>query len=76
MDEPARRAVSEAGYDYGCAVDASLAEIGPTSLPRFYVGQADDAPRLAAKRILYRGRIALRSLPDYFTLRSSANPAA
>jgi peptidoglycan/xylan/chitin deacetylase (PgdA/CDA1 family) len=60
MDEAARRAVSDAGYDYACAVEASLAEIGMTALPRFYVGQADDARRMAAKWLLYRGRIALR----------------
>jgi peptidoglycan/xylan/chitin deacetylase (PgdA/CDA1 family) len=60
MDEAARRAVRDAGYDYACAVEASLAEIGLASLPRFYVGQADDAARMAAKWLLYRGRIALR----------------
>jgi peptidoglycan/xylan/chitin deacetylase (PgdA/CDA1 family) len=60
MDEAARRAVRDAGYGYACAVEASLAEIGLTALPRFYVGQADDAARMAAKWLLYRGRIALR----------------
>jgi peptidoglycan/xylan/chitin deacetylase (PgdA/CDA1 family) len=60
MDRAARRAVRDAGYEYACAVQASLAEIGPAALPRFYVGQQDDATRMAAKWLLYRGRIALR----------------
>ena len=37
-----------------------MAEIGLMALPRIYVGQQDDATRMAAKRLLYRGRIALR----------------
>jgi peptidoglycan/xylan/chitin deacetylase (PgdA/CDA1 family) len=60
MDSAARRAVRAAGYDYACAVQASLAEIGPAALPRFYVGQRDDGARMTAKWLLYRGRIALR----------------
>jgi peptidoglycan/xylan/chitin deacetylase (PgdA/CDA1 family) len=63
MDAAARRAVREAGYDHACAVEASKAEIGLMALPRIYVGQQDDAMRMAAKRLLYRGRIALRSRP-------------
>jgi peptidoglycan/xylan/chitin deacetylase (PgdA/CDA1 family) len=63
MDAAARRAVREAGYDHACAVEASKAEIGLMALPRIYVGQQDDAMRIAAKRLLYRGRIALRSRP-------------
>ena len=49
-----------AGYDYACAVEASMAETGLMALPRIYIGQQDDAARMAAKRLLYRGRIALR----------------
>jgi peptidoglycan/xylan/chitin deacetylase (PgdA/CDA1 family) len=60
MDAAARRAVRDAGYEYACAVEASTAEIGLMALPRMYVGQQDDAVRMAAKRLLYRGRIALR----------------
>ncbi len=60
MDAAARRAVRDAGYDYACAVEASRAEIGLMALPRIYVGQQDDAVRMAAKRLFYRGRIALR----------------
>jgi peptidoglycan/xylan/chitin deacetylase (PgdA/CDA1 family) len=63
MDAAARRAVREAGYDHACAVEASKAEIGLMALPRIYVGQEDDAMRMAAKRLLYRGRIAMRSRP-------------
>jgi peptidoglycan/xylan/chitin deacetylase (PgdA/CDA1 family) len=60
MDAAARRAVLDAGYEYACAVQASTAEIGLMALPRIYVGQQDDAVRMTAKRLLYRGRIALR----------------
>jgi peptidoglycan/xylan/chitin deacetylase (PgdA/CDA1 family) len=60
MDAAAREAVREAGYDYACAVEASMAEAGLMALPRMYIGQQDDAARMAAKRLLYLGRIALR----------------
>ena len=60
MDAAARRAVRDAGYEYACAVEASMAEIGLMALPRIYVGQQDDAVRMAAKRLLHRGRIALK----------------
>jgi len=61
MDKAARQAVRDAGYDYACAVEASMAEAGLMALPRIYIGQRDDAARMAAKRRLYRGRIALKS---------------
>jgi peptidoglycan/xylan/chitin deacetylase (PgdA/CDA1 family) len=60
MDAAARRAVHDAGYAYGCAVTASPAQLGLMALPRAYVGQRDSAARLAVKRRLYRGRIALQ----------------
>jgi peptidoglycan/xylan/chitin deacetylase (PgdA/CDA1 family) len=60
MDAAARCAVRDAGYEHACAVEASMAEMGLMALPRLYAGQQDDAMRMAAKRLLYRGRIALR----------------
>jgi len=60
MDAHARRAVREAGYDFACAVAASMAEIGLMALPRVYAGQQDDAGRMTAKRLLHKARIALR----------------
>jgi peptidoglycan/xylan/chitin deacetylase (PgdA/CDA1 family) len=60
MDAAARRAVRDAGYEYACAVEASTADMGLMALPRMYIGQQDDAVRMTAKRLLYRGRIALR----------------
>jgi peptidoglycan/xylan/chitin deacetylase (PgdA/CDA1 family) len=60
MDAAARRAVRDAGYEYACAVETSTADIGLMALPRMYIGQQDDAVRMTAKRLLYRGRIALR----------------
>ena len=61
MDAAARRAVRDAGYEYACAVEATTAEIGLMALPRLYVGEQDDTTRMAVKKLLYRGRIALRS---------------
>jgi peptidoglycan/xylan/chitin deacetylase (PgdA/CDA1 family) len=63
MDAAARDAVRAAGYDYGCAVQAPLADVGLMALPRVYVGQRDDAARMAAKWLLHRARIALRAGP-------------
>jgi peptidoglycan/xylan/chitin deacetylase (PgdA/CDA1 family) len=60
MDAAARRAVHEAGYDYACAVEAPMADLGFMALPRIYVGQRDGAARLTAKRVLYRGYIAVK----------------
>lgn len=60
MDAAARRAVKEAGYDYACAVETPLADLGLMALPRIYVGQRDGAARLTAKRVLYRGYIAVK----------------
>jgi peptidoglycan/xylan/chitin deacetylase (PgdA/CDA1 family) len=61
MDAAARQAVRDAGYEHACAVEASKPEIGLMALPRIYVGQQDDAMRMTAKRLLYKGRIALKS---------------
>jgi peptidoglycan/xylan/chitin deacetylase (PgdA/CDA1 family) len=74
MDAAARQAVRDAGYEHACAVAASLPEMGLMALPRIYVGQRDDATRLAAKRLLYRGRIALRSRPEAAALRRRRGP--
>lgn len=60
MDAPARQAVADAGYDYACAVEAPMAALGMAALPRIYVGERDTAGRMAAKRLLYRGYIAVR----------------
>jgi len=60
MDGAARRAVAAAGYQYACAVQVAVPDLGPMALPRSYVGQQDSAVRMAAKHLLYRGRIAVR----------------
>jgi len=60
MDAAARSAVRDAGYDYACAVEAPIADVGLMALPRIYIGQQDGASRMAAKRRLYRSYIALR----------------
>jgi len=60
MDAAARHAVRDAGYDYACAVETPMAELGFMALPRVYVGQRDDTRRMAAKRLLFRGYIAVK----------------
>lgn len=60
MDAAARDAVRDAGYDYACAVETPRADLGFMALPRIYVGQRDDARRMTAKRLLFRGYIAVR----------------
>jgi peptidoglycan/xylan/chitin deacetylase (PgdA/CDA1 family) len=60
MDAKARQAVRDAGFDYACAVDAGVADIGLMALPRLYVGQQDSGARLAVKRRIYRNYIAWR----------------
>jgi peptidoglycan/xylan/chitin deacetylase (PgdA/CDA1 family) len=60
MDAAARQAVLDAGYDYACAVETPMAALGLAALPRIYAGQRDTAARMAAKRLLYRGYIAVR----------------
>jgi peptidoglycan/xylan/chitin deacetylase (PgdA/CDA1 family) len=62
MDAAARRAVRDAGYDYACAVQTPMADLGIMALPRVYIGQQDSAARLAAKRILFRGYIAVKGI--------------
>ncbi|QKW53117.1 polysaccharide deacetylase family protein [Streptomyces buecherae] len=51
VDQRAIDAVRTAGYDYACAIDAGPLT-GPYALPRSHVRQADNAWRLAAKRLL------------------------
>jgi peptidoglycan/xylan/chitin deacetylase (PgdA/CDA1 family) len=53
VDERARNAVRDSGYDYACAVQPA-GQPGPFALPRVYAGQADSPARLTAKRLLYR----------------------
>jgi peptidoglycan/xylan/chitin deacetylase (PgdA/CDA1 family) len=60
MDPAARHAVRDAGYDYACAVQTPVSELGFMALPRIYVGQRDHARRMAAKRLLFRGYIAVK----------------
>jgi peptidoglycan/xylan/chitin deacetylase (PgdA/CDA1 family) len=60
MDSAARQAVRDAGYDYACAVQTPGGELGLMALPRVYVGQRDDARRMAVKRLLFKGYIAVK----------------
>jgi peptidoglycan/xylan/chitin deacetylase (PgdA/CDA1 family) len=63
VDARTALATRQAGYDYACAVDAGPLACGH-ALPRAYVGQADNSPRLHAKRLLHRlRRTELGALP-------------
>ena len=59
MDATARRAVRDAGYDYACAVWTPVTELGFMALPRMFIGQRDDAFRMAVKRLVYRPYLAV-----------------
>jgi peptidoglycan/xylan/chitin deacetylase (PgdA/CDA1 family) len=60
MDEAARHAVGEAGYQYACAVETPLAQLGPLALPRMYIGQRDTATRMTIKRRLHKAYVAAK----------------
>jgi peptidoglycan/xylan/chitin deacetylase (PgdA/CDA1 family) len=60
MDEAARHAVGEAGYEYACAVETPLARLGPLALPRMYVGQRDTSARMSIKRRLHKAYVAAK----------------
>jgi peptidoglycan/xylan/chitin deacetylase (PgdA/CDA1 family) len=60
MDSSARQAVRDAGYEYACAVETRVADIGLMALPRIYVGEQDGRARMALKRRVYRNYIAWR----------------
>jgi peptidoglycan/xylan/chitin deacetylase (PgdA/CDA1 family) len=59
-DNAARSAVRDAGYDYACTADTPAADLGATALPRIYVGQHDGPGRMAVKRLVYKGYIAIK----------------
>ncbi|GGU73460.1 polysaccharide deacetylase [Streptomyces litmocidini] len=52
VDPRAIRAVREAGYRYGCAIDPGP-HTGAYALPRVHIGENDTSWRLAAKRVLH-----------------------
>jgi peptidoglycan/xylan/chitin deacetylase (PgdA/CDA1 family) len=60
MDTAARHAVGAAGYEWACAVESPLAQLGPLAMPRMYVGQRDSAARMTIKRRLHKGYVAIK----------------
>jgi len=60
MDAAARRAVRNAGYDYDCATEPPIADLGIMALPRIGVWQRDGPRRLAAKQLTFTGETADR----------------
>jgi peptidoglycan/xylan/chitin deacetylase (PgdA/CDA1 family) len=58
-DVAARRAVRNAGYDYACAVETPVTELGLMALPRICFSQGDGAGRMATKQILFRPYTAI-----------------
>ncbi|MFJ8588589.1 polysaccharide deacetylase family protein [Streptomyces sp. NPDC093595] len=63
VDARVVRAVREAGYAYGCAVDPAPGLAGVFALPRVHIGQRDSAWRLHAKYRLHGVRRAPVELP-------------
>jgi peptidoglycan/xylan/chitin deacetylase (PgdA/CDA1 family) len=59
MDEAARQAVRDAGYDHACAVMTPMAQLGFMTLPRMFIAECDGAMRMAAKRLLFRPYFAV-----------------
>jgi len=62
MDSNARAAVGRAGYEYACAVEAPMQDIGILALPRVYVGQRDGAAKFATKRLLHSAYIVAKGM--------------
>jgi peptidoglycan/xylan/chitin deacetylase (PgdA/CDA1 family) len=60
MDAPARRAVREAGYDYACAVETTMADLGIMALPRIMTCQCDSAARMAVRKFFFKGNTATK----------------
>ena len=60
MDAAARQAVRVAGYDYACAVQTPMSELGLMGLPRIYVGQSDDGGQDGGQTIPLQGYIAAK----------------
>jgi peptidoglycan/xylan/chitin deacetylase (PgdA/CDA1 family) len=58
-DAAARHAVRDAGYDYACAVETPVTELGRVALPRIIFTQRDGAGRMATKQLLFRPYTAL-----------------
>jgi peptidoglycan/xylan/chitin deacetylase (PgdA/CDA1 family) len=54
MDISARHAVRDAGYDYACTIWTPRTELGFMALPRMYIGERDNALRMAVKRLVHR----------------------
>jgi peptidoglycan/xylan/chitin deacetylase (PgdA/CDA1 family) len=59
MDAAARRAVRDAGYDYACAANTPMNELGLMTLPRMFIAECDGDLRMMAKRLLFRPYFAL-----------------
>jgi peptidoglycan/xylan/chitin deacetylase (PgdA/CDA1 family) len=59
MDTAARHAVRDAGYDYACTIWTPMTELGFMALPRMYIGERDNAFRMAVKRLVYRPFLAV-----------------
>jgi peptidoglycan/xylan/chitin deacetylase (PgdA/CDA1 family) len=59
MDSAARHAVRDAGYDYACAANTPMTELGLVTLPRMFIAECDGDIRMAAKRLLFRPYFAV-----------------
>ncbi len=54
MDTAAQQAARDAGYDYACAANPPMNELGLMTLPRMFIAECDGDLRMTAKRLLFR----------------------
>lgn len=59
-DAAARSEVRNAGYEYACAVETPIGDLGITTLPRIVFSQRDGASRMAAKQLFFRSYTAIK----------------
>jgi peptidoglycan/xylan/chitin deacetylase (PgdA/CDA1 family) len=59
MDAAAQQAVRDAGYDYACATNPPINELGLMTLPRMFIAECDGDIRMTAKRLLFRPYFAV-----------------
>jgi len=60
MDAAARQAVRDAGFDYACAVETPMGDLGLMALPRIIFSQCDGRRRMGAKKLFFTSYTAYR----------------
>ena len=75
MDAAAQQAVSDAGYDYACAANTPINQLGLLTLPRMFIAECDGGLRMTAKRLLFRPYFAFHGR-DSSSAARTAEPLA